>query len=96
MEMKNSIVTNKWRGLLETFLSNKVGLFGAIVLGFFIIIAIFGPFLSDYNPKDYGVGEVLSPPSFENLLGTDDLGRDVLGGVILGARISITVGVLAT
>lgn len=87
---------NRWKDLLEIFLSNKAGLFGAVVLGFFILIAIFGPLISDYNPKEYGIGEVLSPPSLDNLLGTDDLGRDVLGGVILGARISITVGVLST
>ncbi|WP_218973337.1 ABC transporter permease [Mesobacillus jeotgali] len=96
MELKNSIAMNRWKDLLEIFLSNKAGLFGAVVLGFFILIAIFGPLISDYNPKEYGIGEVLSPPSLDNLLGTDDLGRDVLGGVILGARISITVGVLST
>lgn len=96
MELKNSMAVNRWKDFLEIFLSNKAGLFGAVVLGFFILIAIFGPVISDYNPKEYGIGEVLSPPSFDNLLGTDDLGRDVLGGVILGARISITVGVLST
>ncbi|MGM0865288.1 MAG: ABC transporter permease [Bacillota bacterium] len=100
--MKNSIATNnstvksKWRRFLDTFVSNKMGLSGALILGFFVIIAIFGPLLTQYDPKEYGVAEVLSPPSLQHLLGTDDLGRDVLGGVLLGARISITVGFLAT
>lgn len=100
--MKNSIATNnstvksKWRGFLDTFVSNKMGLSGALILGVFVIIAIFGPLLTQYDPKEYGVAEVLSPPSLQHLLGTDDLGRDVLGGVLLGARISITVGFLAT
>jgi peptide/nickel transport system permease protein len=100
--MKNSIATNnstvksKWRRFLDTFVSNKMGLSGALILGFFVIIAIFGPLLTQYDPREYGVAEVLSPPSLQHLLGTDDLGRDVLGGVLLGARISITVGFLAT
>ncbi|MGG1630217.1 ABC transporter permease [Rossellomorea sp. NRS-1567] len=92
----NSTVTSKWRRFLDTFVSNKMGLSGALILGVFVIIAIFGPLLTQYDPKEYGVAEVLSPPSLQHLLGTDDLGRDVLGGVLLGARISITVGFLAT
>ncbi|MGD6830640.1 ABC transporter permease [Sutcliffiella halmapala] len=96
MEQKHSIAAKKTTEFLGTFIRNKMGYTGAIILGFFVLIAVFGPLLTDYDPKEYGVADVLSPPTWDNLLGTDDLGRDVLGGVILGARISIMVGFIST
>ena len=66
-------------------------------LGLLLVItcvAIFAPLISPLNPTATSVN-VLGAPSIENLLGTDQLGRDVLSRVIYGTRISLQVGAFA-
>ncbi len=53
------------------------------------------PWIAPYNPLIQDVRNMLAPPSTKNLLGTDELGRDVLSRVLYGARVSITVGLSA-
>ena len=61
-----------------------------------LLIAVFGPLFSPSDPHRVDFGNTLSPPSFRNLLGTDHLGRDILGRLIYGAWISLAVGIGAT
>jgi peptide/nickel transport system permease protein len=77
-----------WRGLRK----NKLAMIGAFVILFFILIALLAPFLTSYDYKEPVIADRLLPPSSEHLLGTDDLGRDLLARIIYGARISLTVG----
>ena len=62
----------------------------ALVLG-----AIFAPFVAPYSPLHYHPAEIARPPTPTHIFGTDDLGRDQLSRVIFGARISLSVGVVA-
>jgi peptide/nickel transport system permease protein len=55
--------------------------------------AVFPPV--PYRPSDIELANPLAPPSRDHLLGTDKLGRDILAGMIHGARISLTIGVVA-
>ncbi len=73
----------------------RLGLIGLAILLVFIIIAVFAPYIAPYDPRAK-VGESMEPPSFKHLLGTDELGRDILSLVIYGSRISLFVGILAT
>ncbi len=76
---------------------NKMALTGAVVLAAFILIAIFGPIFMPFSTLDFGeVEDILNPPSPQHLLGTDDMGRDVLANLISGARISLLIGGIAT
>ena len=76
---------------------NKKAMTGAIVLLFFIVVALFGPLLMPFSPLHIGeVQDMLKPPSKEFLMGTDDMGRDIMSNLIAGARISLLVGSLAT
>lgn len=59
------------------------------------IIAVSAPLISPYNPNDIDRKHILEPPGMHHLLGTDDLGRDVLSRMIWGARISLAVGFVA-
>lgn len=66
---------------------------GAGVLAF-LCIGIFGPFLAPY-PTDEMVGQPFESPSDAHLLGTDDMGHDIFSWLIVGARVSMFVGVIA-
>ncbi len=69
---------------------------GLIVVGGFVVMAIFAPLLAPYSATYTDFNAVLAHPSPQHLLGTDDLGHDVLSRLIWGARASMLVGVLAT
>lgn len=76
---------------------NKMALTGAVILTIFILVAIFGPVFVPFSTMEFGeVEEILNPPSRTHLLGTDDMGRDVLANLISGARISLLIGGVAT
>ena len=60
-----------------------------------IVIAIFAPVLAPYPPTLVDISQSLEPPSGAHWLGTDDLGRDVLSRTFYGARISLSVGLIA-
>ncbi len=62
---------------------------------FFTLLALFGPLLAPFDPRE-PVGASLLPPSGKHLLGTDDVGRDILSQVIAGTRISLIVGITAS
>ncbi len=73
---------------------NKLGVIGLAILTIYIAIAILAPVIAPYDPKAR-IGSPMEPPSPKHLLGTDELGRDILSLVIYGTRISLLVGVLA-
>jgi ABC-type dipeptide/oligopeptide/nickel transport system permease subunit len=60
-----------------------------------ILAAIFAPWIAPYNPDKSNYEAIWSLPTREHLMGTDDLGRDVLSRLIYGGRVSISVGILA-
>jgi peptide/nickel transport system permease protein len=68
---------------------------GLFVILLIIILAIFASEIAPYDPAAINVKNVLLPPSAAHLLGTDELGRDVLSRLIFGTRISIKVGFIA-
>ena len=76
---------------------NKLALFGIIIILTMFFAGIFAPVLSPYDPNKIDVDAIFQKPFQNNhILGTDELGRDVLSRIIWGARISIKVGFVAT
>jgi ABC-type dipeptide/oligopeptide/nickel transport system permease subunit len=61
----------------------------AVVIGLIVLLAVFGPLLSPYDPNQLYVGPVSSRPSLAHLMGTDDLGRDILSRVLAGGAASV-------
>ncbi len=78
-----------WRGMRRS----KSGFIGFLVFVFIVLVCLIGPFLTPSNPTD--VANRLAPPSWSNLLGTDNMGRDVFIDVINGGRSVLVVGFLA-
>jgi peptide/nickel transport system permease protein len=68
---------------------------GLVLTSLFVICAIFAPWIAPYGNAEI-VGDVWGPMSSTHLLGTDNLGRDLLSRMIYGARITIFIAVLAT
>jgi len=77
-------------------LRSPMGLSGFSVALSFVGLAVFAPFVAPYAPYEQHQGNLLQAPGGQFLLGTDELGRDLLTRVLYGARVSMVVGVLAT
>ncbi len=84
------------RRMLRRLRRRPMAVGGMVVAGLFVLAALFAPVLAPYDPADTNFDAVLQGPSAAHLMGTDDLGRDVLSRIIYGARASLAAGVLAT
>jgi peptide/nickel transport system permease protein len=73
---------------------NPIGLVGAAIVSFNVLVALIGPYLWTDDP-DAPDAERLLPPSQAHPMGTDELGRDVLARIIHGAQVSLQVGAIA-
>lgn len=86
---------------LEQLWRNKTAVAGLLVITLFVLTAILAPFLSPHNPVEASLYDQIKPPIWQeggtwtNILGTDDLGRDILSRLVYGARVSLLVA-LAT
>lgn len=68
--------------------------FGAAIIGAWLLLALLAPLVSPYHPDAVDLAARLMQPNGAHLLGTDELGRDVLSRLIFGARISLTTGIV--
>jgi oligopeptide transport system permease protein len=94
-----------YRDALGRLVRNRAALFGLVVVGFFIFVALFAPWLAPHNPTDIFSGNTYRQAAWVHLpndpahtgdprfiLGTDTIGRDLLSRLIYGARTSMAVG----
>jgi peptide/nickel transport system permease protein len=86
---------SRWEDFRRVFLSNRLALFGTVVMSLFILMGIFAPLIAPYDPLQQDLAGKFAPPSRAHLMGQDELGRDILSRVIYGARISLTAGLAA-
>ncbi|TDL31489.1 ABC transporter permease [Jeotgalibacillus sp. S-D1] len=84
-----------WKEAWRNFKKNKIAIVGLSIVTFFIIVAIFAPWIAPEGINDQKLSERLQAPSSEYWFGTDDFGRDIFSRVVHGARISLWVGFLA-
>ncbi len=84
-------------GFLGRLFRRPEGAVGLVIIGFFFVLALApGLFVGPLETVTNASGRRLEPPSLDHLLGTDNLGRDVLNLTVHGARISMLIGFLAT
>ncbi len=82
--------------VLRRLRRNPLAVVSFAVLAVAILVALFAPWLATYAPEQTDFSNTLAPPGTPgHLLGTDDLGRDVLSRIILGSRSSLIVAALA-
>lgn len=83
-------------GIVQKILRNLQIAVGGTIIATFVLMAIFAPAIAPQDPLSIAVQRRLQGPSEAHVLGTDELGRDVLSRLIHGARISLMVGVVST
>src|SRR5689334_25160871 len=83
------------RRALRRLFKRKGAVVGLAVIAAFIVIAVFAPFVSPYDPIATSWSLVRKAPSAQHWFGTDELGRDVLARVVFGARASLLAGVIS-
>ncbi|MEM3484707.1 MAG: ABC transporter permease [Candidatus Methanomethyliaceae archaeon] len=77
------------RTFIKALQKNKLALSGTFILALLIIAAIFSPALAPHDPYAMNLERILSPPCREFLLGTDNLGRDLLSRLMYGTRVTL-------
>lgn len=77
------------------FKRNRAALIGLVAVLLGTLLAIFAPIVAPYDPIKIDLRTSRQVPSSENLLGTDELGRDILSRIIYGFRISLTIGLVS-
>lgn len=80
---------------MKSFIQKKLAFFGALFVILLVLLALFAPLLSPYDPSDIDLSSRLVGPSEKHWLGTDQLGRDLFSRMVYGARISLSVGFVA-
>ena len=78
------------------FKEKPLGATGAVIVLAFLLVGIFANFIAPYGIQEMTLSARLAPPSASHILGTDNLGRDLLSMIIYGARISMFVGLFAS
>lgn len=75
---------------------DKMAFAAAVVVAVILLSALFAPLISPYDPLSIDLDSLRMPPTLQHPLGTDNKGRDVLSRILYGARISLSVAVVAT
>lgn len=84
-----------FREFMRALVIQPSGAIGFAVTALIVLAAIFAPWVAPMNPLETHYMDALAPPGGAYLLGTDDLGRDVLSRIIYGARPSLSVAAIA-
>lgn len=79
---------------LVLFLRNPMGVLGFTLVLLIVISAVFAPLFATHNPFTMDIANRLAGPSFDNLLGTDQLGRDTYTRVLYGGRVALQVAAI--
>lgn len=96
-----SVPHRKWTlRAASTLAKSPVGLMGTLIVGFIVLLAIIGPLISPHDPVRHNLRARFEPPGYADssgvyILGTDQLGRDILSRIIAGSRVSVLVGVVS-
>lgn len=85
-----------WQDAWMRLQKNKMAMAGLYIVVFVILIAAIGPVLSHASYSDQDLLQANQSPSIEHWFGTDNLGRDLFIRVLYGARISMSIGIVAS
>jgi oligopeptide transport system permease protein len=84
-----------WQDARIRLRKNRVASFGLLILAFYVILAIAVPMLTDTDYRSIDANNIDSPPTATHWFGADTLGRDMWARTWAGARVSLSIGILA-
>ena len=87
--------SSQWKDVWIRLRRNKLAMVGMVIAVLLALMAIFAPFIAPYDYQVQSISERLQMPSAQHLMGTDNMGRDILSRLIFGGRISLLVSLLA-
>ena len=87
--------SSQWKDVWIRLRRNKLAMVGMVIAILLALMAIFAPVIAPYDYQVQNVAQRLQMPSAEHLMGTDNMGRDILSRLIYGGRISLLVSLLA-
>lgn len=90
--LKKQLAKEQRQIQIRKFMGNRASVFGLLVVVIILVLAVFAPLISPYDPLTLDVANRLKGCSSEHWFGTDTMGRDVFARVLYGARISLIVG----
>jgi peptide/nickel transport system permease protein len=77
------------------FRRNRLAVIGSVILGILVTFAFLADYIAPYSPFAATLADNLSPPSSQHIMGTDELGRDLLSRIIHGTRVSLQLGLIS-
>ena len=87
--------SRRFRASWNLYVESRVGPVGLVMLVLIVLAAIAAPLIAPVGPFALGGERFMPPGTAGHLLGTDQLGRDVLAQIVYGARLSLAVGLIA-
>ena len=87
--------SSQWKDVWIRLRRNKLAMVGMVIAVLLALMAIFAPVIAPYDYQVQSIAERLQMPSAQHLMGTDNMGRDILSRLIYGGRISLLVSLLA-
>jgi peptide/nickel transport system permease protein len=96
---RTAVPATVWQMVLKRFLRDKLAVVSLLILLIFVLIALFAPAISthitEHDPNALDLTARFEPPGSTYWLGTDDIGRDVATRLMFGARVSLSIGLVA-
>ena len=84
-----------WADAFRRMRRSPAAIIGGTIIGFFVLMAIFAPFLAPYDPARGNLADSYLPPSWEHPFGTNIQGQDVLSRIIFGSRLTLGIAVMS-
>ena len=78
----------------KNIFKNRLSVLGIIIVSGFLLVAFSAPYLAPSNIYTQDLNNRLAPPGKGHIMGSDDLGRDILSRIIYGSRVSLKVGII--
>ena len=84
-----------WRDAFRRMRRNPSAIIGGFLVGFFLLMAIFAPFIAPYDPTQGNLADSYLPPSSEHWFGTNVQGQDMYSRIIYGSRLTLGIATLS-
>ncbi|MGL4741552.1 MAG: oligopeptide ABC transporter permease [Sarcina sp.] len=94
-KQKAEKIESPWTLAFKRLKKNKLALAGLFILLTLVLIVVIGPMIYPYDHLEINYSEIYQEPSMKHLLGTDNVGRDVLARLMYGGRYSLSIGIIA-